>query len=129
MARNLRGYDYGMRGYREGPPPRFRSGPRIAGPGYDPATDERAGPRFENRVTTRYNLDYVYGARGSGYDNRNYNMYTGERPARMGDERMYRRPYTTISGTRTLRGSVDPTGYDRPDYGPDYGGRYRDELY
>ena len=55
-------------------------------------------------------------------------MYTGDRMDRMGDERYYRRPYLTIGGTRTLRGSSFPTGYDYPVYGPDYGGRYPDEL-
>ena len=46
----------------------------------------------------------------------------------MGDERWYRRPYMTIGGSRTLRGVLLPTGYDYPDYGPNYGGRYPDEL-
>ena len=127
MARYDRGYDYGLRGYREGPPPRFRSGPR-APVRYDPMTDERSAPRGQNRVTARYNLDYVYGARGPRYD-RNFRMYTGDRDDRMGDPRLYRRPYTTIGGTHTLRGSSSPTGYDAPDYGPDYGGRYPGELY
>lgn len=129
MAMNYRGYDYGMRGFRDGLPTRFRSGPRMGGPGYDPMSDERAAPRFENRVTRRYNLDYVYGARGARPAPRNPNMYTGDRPDRMGDDRMYRQPYSTISGTRTDRGASRRTGYDGPDYGPDYGGRYPDELY
>lgn len=128
MAHYDTGYDYGWRGFREGPPPRFRSSPRTAGAGYDPMSDERSAPRLQNRVTERYNLDYVYGARGPRYD-RNYRMYTGDRPDRMGDERLYRRPYNTISGTRTLRGSTEPTGYDGPDYGPDYGGRYPGEMW
>lgn len=124
-----RRYDYGMRGFRDAPPPRFRSGPRMGAAGYDPLADERAAPRFGNRVTRRYNLDYVYGARGARPAPRNYSMYTGDRPERMGDERMFRHPYSTISGTRTHRGANRPTGYDGPDYGPDYGGRYPDELY
>lgn len=96
--------------------------------GYDPRMDERAGQRLGNRVTARYNMDYVYGARGARHDHRNYRMYTGDRPDRMGDERLYRRPYMTIGGTRTQRGGGYPVGYDGPDYGPDYGGRYPDEL-
>ena len=126
MARYDRSYDYGLRGAREAAPRPFRGGPRPRGR-YDVMYDERSRPRT-NRVTARYNTDYVYGARGQRYD-RNFNMYTGDRMDRMGDERMYRRHYQTIGGTRTLRGSSSPTGYDYPDYGPSYGGRYPDELY
>lgn len=124
MPRPFRSYDYGLRGFRETAPQRMRGGyeTRGLGMGYD----ERSRPRT-NRVTARYNDDYVYGARGQRYD-RNYNMYTGDRMQRMGDERMYRHPYLTIGGTRTQRGSSFPTGYDYPDYGPNYGGRYPDEL-
>lgn len=128
MERHDRSYDYGLRGFAETAGPHGRVGPRFRRGGYDRAYDERGQPRVGNRVTARYNLDYVYGARGPRYD-RNFAMYTGDVPERMGDPRMYRRPYTTHAGTRTLRGSNFPTGYDRPDYGPDYGGRYPDELY
>lgn len=138
MSRYDRHYDYGLRGARQTGGPRYGAayegryggayrgeGPRMSNP-----YDERGIPRVGNRVTARYNADYVYGARGlSGYDHRNYMMYTGDRPDRMGDERYYRRPYMTRAGTRTLRGSSFPTGYDAPDYGPNYGGRYPDELY
>jgi len=123
MAR-YRNYDYGLRGARDTMPGRFGGAPRRWA--YDQGYEERRSPR-PGRVTARYNLDYVYGAQGDRYP-RNYNFYTGDRMDRMGDERWYRRPYITVAGTRTLRGSAYPTGYDYPDYGPNYGGRYPDEL-
>lgn len=80
-----------------------------------PTYDERSDPagRLRNRVTQRYNRDYVVGYREDPRS-RNFNMYTGDRPQRMGDPRYYRRPYMTVGGTRTYRGSSIPTGYDRP---------------
>lgn len=124
MSRYDRAYDYGLRGRPPVPRPAFRA---RRGPGDEPPHDRRIAYRNQSRVTQPYNIDYVYGARGERYD-RNYNMYTGDRPDRMGDARMYRQPYMTTGGTRTFRGADLPTGYDRPDYGPTYGGRYPDEL-
>lgn len=134
MARYDRSYDYGLRGFR-GPAPRisrgseFGAGRRPPPSGYDRrfGYDERNQARQGTRVTAPYNADYVTGARGRPYD-RNYTMYTGDRLDRMGDGRMYRQPYNTIGGTRTMRGATFATGYDYPEYGPDYGGRYPDEL-
>lgn len=126
MPNDRRRYDYGLRGVPAAAPPYYRSGPGGP-PAYDYDMDRRLAPRT-NRISAPYNIDYVYGARGGRYD-RNYSMYTGDRPDRMGDERMYRSPYTTTGGTWTYRGSSGPTGYDAPDYGPSYGGRYPDELY
>ena len=129
MPRYDRHYDYGLRGARETGGPRYGADYGGPPPSRFPRYDERGIPRT-NRVTARYNADYVYGARGRpGYDHRNYMMYTGDRPDRMGDERYYRQPYMTRAGTRTLRGSSFPTGYDYPDYGPNYGGRYPGEMY
>lgn len=131
MPRYDRSYDYGLRGMRE--TARGRAPRVVYGSDYRGVYDERAAPRYGNRVTARYNMDYVYGARGDrsaadyGYP-RNFHMYTGDRMDRMGDERYYRQPYMTTGGTRTLRGSNFPTGYDYPDYGPDYGGRFRNEV-
>lgn len=132
MGRYDRQYDFGLRGYRDTTRPMMDDRYRGARPGYGGYGrdfDERAAPemRRANRVTARYNMDYVTGHTGSPYD-RNYRMYTGDRPGRMGDDRMMRRPYWTTGGSRTLRGSSYPTGYDFPDYGPSYGGRYPDEL-
>ncbi len=112
-----RHYDYGMRGYRE----TMRAfGPRAFGhPRYD--------GDMPRHVTARYNLDYVVGTRGDRYP-RNFNMYGGDRMQRNGDMRYYRQPYMTRGGSYTLRGSNFPTGYDYPDYGPNYGGRYPDEF-
>jgi hypothetical protein len=134
-----RHYDYGMRGYRQTTRP---FSPYVSGPsGYDrpylPRYDagysrgwNRWGarpPEMPRHVTARYNLDYVIGDRGDHYP-LSYNMYGGDRVQRNGDSRYYRQPYMTNGGSRTLRGSNFPTGYDYPDYGPEYGGRYSDEF-
>lgn len=130
MSRYDRSYDYGLRGYRQTTRPMMRG---YRTPSYDLAYDlsydERVNPGSRpNRVTARYNMDYVVGYRSDPRNRRNYSMYTGDRMDRMGDERYYRQPYMTIGGTRTLRGSSFPIGYDYPVYGPNYGGRYPDEL-
>ena len=117
-----RNYDYGLRGDREAMRGRYGGDFQRRSLGYD----ERFRPRT-NRVTARYNLDYVYGNQGDRYP-RNDNFGTGDRMDRIGDPRWYRRPYMTTGGTWTMRGSVDPIGYDFPTYGPNYGGRYPDEL-
>ncbi|HET8654276.1 MAG TPA: hypothetical protein VFL93_01995, partial [Longimicrobiaceae bacterium] len=123
MARYDRRYDYGMRGFPQTMRPRMR--PRT--PSYDLAYDLSRPPLFPvngrpDRVVAPYNLDYVVGNMGPRYP-RDYNMYTGDRMDRMGDDRYMRRPYLTIGGTWTNRGSANPVGYDYPVYGPDYGGR------
>jgi hypothetical protein len=74
--------------------------------------DRRGEPRTP-RVTARYNREYVYGGRGEENYPRNYNPYAGDRPDHIGDAQSYRRPYTTISGTRTFRGSPEPPRYDQ----------------
>ena len=102
-----RSYDHGLRGYRETPPP------RRTFPGYDrdfDRSERRVGQR-SNRVTARYNPDYVVGERGPEYP-RNFHPYGGDREIPIGDVNMYGRPYTTVGGTRTYRGSVRPLGYD-----------------
>jgi hypothetical protein len=138
MSAYDRQYDYGMRGFRQTTRPMRSFSDRT---GYDRAFGRRydagyargidswsaRGPEMPRHVTARYNLDYVVGNRGDPYP-RNYNMYAGDRMQRNGDSRYYREPYITNSGTRTFRGSSFPTGYDYPDYGPNYGGRYPDEL-
>lgn len=130
MDRYGRNYDYGMRGYRQTAGALWRGRPPRDGydASYPRLGDERGFGRNDrpNRVTARYNLDYVTGE--PRRLERNYYMYTGDRMDRMGDERYYRRPYLTIGGTRTMRGASPPIGYDYPYYGPSYGGRYPDEL-
>jgi hypothetical protein len=147
MFRYDRSYDYGLRGAPrqarssapDGRPRRPNAGfegPRQGGyeghyrgtPG-DDRYERRADPRARagNRVTAPYTYDYVYGGRGARRP-RNFNAYTGDRPDRIRDGDAYRRPYSTEGGTHTGRGSIRPYGYDVPDFGPDFGGRYPDEL-
>jgi hypothetical protein len=122
MARYDRNYDYGLRGYNQTSPERLREA--FRGRRYDQneffigAQNRRQEPR-SNRVTARYNRDYVDHAydgdvkpRQYGYP-RNFNMFTGDRPDRVGDNRYYRQPYNTIGGTSTSRGASTPFGYDR----------------
>lgn len=109
MARYDRSYDFGLRGARE--TNRFRRSGAYRARGYDAAYESRSAPR-PNRVTARYNLDYVVGNRGKQYP-RNFNTYMGDREDRIDDLRYFRAPYTTIGGTRTFRGASQPFGYDR----------------
>jgi len=132
-----RGYDYGLRGYRQTArrePVRTRE---VGGPaGYDRSMSFRvAGPpsRFPNRVTARYNMDYVREQHPNEYPI-NYVSYGGDREGRIGDMREYQAPYGTIGGTSTYRGARQVGwenearydreyrghrggGYDRGDYG------------
>lgn len=128
MSRYDRQYDFGLRGYPQTTRPmidrRHARYDRLFGSRYDER--DFARPRFNQRVTARYNMDYI-----RGYSDARpveYNMYSGDHPARTGDHRYMSRPYLTQGGTRTMRGASFPTGYDFPDYGPSYGGRYPDEL-
>jgi hypothetical protein len=128
MPRYDRQYDYGLRGYQETARPRLRRPPfRLSGYGGGlSGWGGRASP-LPNRVTAPYNMDYIRGGSGEARPH-NYSMYTGDRPERMGDERLYRQPYITRGGTWTSRGATYSLGYDYPTYGPNYGGRYPDEL-
>ncbi len=120
MARYDRQYDFGLRGYRQTTRPmmdhRYRPHPYDSG--YRASFDERAYPeeRLANRVTARYNRDYVTGYPPEERYDRNYTMYGADHPDRMGDSRMMRRPYFTHAGTRTMRGGSIPMEYDYPDY-------------
>jgi len=141
-----RGYDYGLRGWPQarrmqapvrtrfvgggggygadyGPRGPFRAEERsdIAyGSDYDAMRRERErghqGPP-PNRVTARYNLDYVR-EQHPGERPVNYAPYGGDRIGRVGDMREYHAPYQTIGGTRTMRGEW-PVGWERG-YGYDY---------
>ena len=131
MSRYDRQYDFGLRGYRQTTHPMMDH--RYRGRPYDygyrgGAFEERAQPeeRLSHRVTARYNMDYVTGY-PSRYDRNEY-RYGGDHPDRIGDGTYMRRPYLTQGGTRTMRGSSIPVSYDYVDYGPNYGGRYPDEL-
>jgi hypothetical protein len=121
MARYDRGYDYGLRGWRETAPPRGPVRTRWVGRG---GYDRGYGPGpLPNRVTARYNLDYVR-EQHPGEHPVNYTPYGGDRVGRIGDMREYAAPYFTLGGTRTWRGGgypIDwargPRRYDR-DYPP-----------
>jgi hypothetical protein len=116
-------YDYGLRGPWDRIP---RRGNAWDGPPDYEADSAPRRPR-PNRVTARYNLDYVRPTEEERYA-RNPNPYAGDWYGRVGDQHAYRRPYITRGGTWTMRGASPDTRYDRPDYGPDFGGRYPDEL-
>lgn len=123
MPRYDRHYDYGLRGYREATAPRNRGTFRST------AYDRPTGAAYDrpygltNRVTARYNAEYVFGDRGDRYP-RNYTPFGGDREQRIGDLRYYRQPYTTIGGTHTFRGAPMPMGYgddyDYADYDRDF---------
>jgi hypothetical protein len=134
-------YDYGLRGYREtaprrgGSPWHLHGGPEDPrdGRGYRPGEPRWREPAYEpigNRVTARYNRDYV-----DGYRDRypvNYNPYGGDSRWRMGDYREFERPYMTKGGSYTYRGGrsvgwerrEEPGAYRRVpryrDYGPEW---------
>jgi hypothetical protein len=109
MARYVRGYEHGLRGYDQ--PNRPYRARRARADRWGAGEERRSGGFRTPRVTQRYNLDYVLGARGADDYPRNYNPYTGDRPGDIGDPGFYRRPYTTIGGTRTSRGMPPPPGY------------------
>lgn len=127
MSRYDRHYDFGMRGYSQTTRPlgrrpmrrprydRFFDMPYSAGDGEIP---------LPNRVTQRYNREYV----DDRYDQRFAYGFGGDRFDRTGDDGMYRRPYSTIGGTRTLRGARSPQRFSPGRFGPSYGGRFPDEL-
>ena len=121
MARYDRQYDFGLRGYRQTTRPMMdhRFHPHRYDAGFRGGFDERAYPdqRLANRVTARYNRDYVTGPSPEQRYDRNYTLYGADHPDRMGDARFMRRPYFTQGGTRTMRGGSIPMEHDYPDYG------------
>jgi hypothetical protein len=116
-------YDYGLRGPRDTMDPR---GSWWGALSYDSDFGPRPRGPMPNRVTARYNMDYVRD-RGPVYP-RNPNAYGGEWEGQVGGEQAYHSPYQTRGGTRTHRGVPRPLRYDYRDFGPDYGGRYPDEI-
>ena len=127
MGRYDRSYDFGMRGYPQTTRPLVRR--RMRRPAYDRYFDYSysamdAEVPLPNRVTRRYNEEYLDDRRNR---QRAYG-FGGDRMDRMVDEGYYRRPYSTIGGTRTLRGTRSPERFDPGRFGPSYGGRFPDEL-
>lgn len=132
-----RGYDYGLRGFRQTAEWRDPVRTRFVGGGY--GVDFRGaregygrdyggrggygadyGGRggygadyggYPNRVTASYNLDYVR-EQHPGERPVNYAPYGGDRIGRVGDMREYHAPYQTTGGTRTWRGGW-PMGWER----------------
>ena len=108
-----RGYDYGLRGFRdtaqERPPVRVRHiGPQLGG-GYDRGYQGR--PPMPNRVTQRYNREYV-----RPEPNRletNYAPFGGDYPERIVDSTGYWNAYSTQGGSHTMRGGGLPMGWER----------------
>ncbi len=137
MARYDRGYDYGLRGFDDTAPRRRRvtahfvdhmrgSGedPRdlrpqqdlrqgVRGYGSDYDRPFRAGWQPQvNRVTARYNMDYVREQHPGEYPV-NPHPYGGDLEWRVGDFTQYQRPYQTMAGSRTYRGGGRPVGWER----------------
>lgn len=113
----MRGYDYGLRGFYETAPRRPAVRTRVydegyrggGGGGYDRGYYGR--PAFSNRVTQRYNRDYVHP--GPQRYAENYVSFGGDREDRIVDATGYWRPYATIGGSRTMRGGGMPMGWER----------------
>ena len=105
-----RGYDYGLRGYRETAPMRQPVPLRTYGRGgYDRGYFGSAP--LPNRVTQRYNREYVHPE-----PNRletNYAPFGGDYPERIVDSTGYWRPYATQGGSHTMRGGGLPVGWER----------------
>jgi hypothetical protein len=139
-------YDYGWRGYRETAARRPGRAWHLHAGAEDPRDEVRGygpgGPRspeayysrdyrpIGNRVTARYNRDYVY-PDPDRYEV-NHHPYGGDNPWRMGDYTRFERPYMTKGGSYTYRGGRS-MGWEReaelemgPYRGrPRYGGDYR----
>jgi hypothetical protein len=115
-------YDYGLRGYRETAPARRQIPLRTYGRGgYDRGWSGHAG--LPNRVTQRYNMEYVH-----PQPNRletNYSPFGGDVEGRIVDPTGYWGAYNTTGGSRTWRGGGLPVGWER---GPGYGDRYDREF-
>ena len=107
-----RGYDYGLRGFQETAPERgpvrLRHVSRQGG-GYDQGYYGR--PQLPNRVTQRYNMEYV--RPGPNRLETNYMPFGGDFEQRVVDSTGYWRPYSTQGGSRTMRGGGLPMGWER----------------
>ncbi|HEX2077807.1 MAG TPA: hypothetical protein VHG08_08865 [Longimicrobium sp.] len=110
-------YDYGLRGYRQTAPERRPVGMRTYryGGSYDRGLFGQGG--LPNRVTQRYNREYVYPE--PDRLEVNYAPFGGDVEGRVVDSTEYWRPYATLGGSRTWRGGGLPMGWER---GPGYGG-------
>lgn len=111
-ARGPMRYDFGMRGYRdtapERPPVRMRY-TGAAGRGYD--RGYYGQPALPNRVTQRYNREYVYPE--PNQLRTNDVPFGGDFDQRIVDGTGYWRQYATQGGSRTMRGGGLPMGWER----------------
>lgn len=96
-------YDFGLRGPRDTTDPRFHD---WSGEAYFDGPPGRPRRPPSNRVTARYNVDYVRPT-GDRYP-RNPNRYAGDRFDRVSEGSEYQRPYITRGGTWTSRGMPRP---------------------
>ena len=108
---SMGGYDFGLRGYRQTAPGRAPVRVRHPGEGggYDRGYYGR--PPFPNRVTQRYNREYVH-----PQPNRletNHAPFGGDFDQRIVDATGDWRPYVTQGGSRTWRGGGLPMGWER----------------
>lgn len=132
----MRGYDFGLRGFRDTAPERTPVRMRyVGGPGgggYDRGYHGR--PAYPNHVTQRYNREYVHPE--PNQLRTNYTPFGGDFEDRIVDSTGYWRPYVTRGGSHTMRGGGLPVGwereadyarYDRPyrGYGGDFYGPMR----
>jgi len=109
----MRGYDFGLRGYRDTVPDRpavrMRYTGGQGGGGYD--RGYHGQPAYPNRVTQRYNRDYVHPQ--PNQLRTNYTPFGGDFDERIVDSTGYWRPYATQGGSRTMRGGGLPVGWER----------------
>jgi hypothetical protein len=125
-----RGYDYGLRGFRETAPERPAVRMRYVGGGAGGYDRGYQGRPFSNRVTQRYNVEYV---RPEPNQLRtNYMPFGGDSEDRIVDSTGYWRPYATQGGSRTWRGGGMPMGWEheahRSRYDTGFRGYGRDFL-
>ena len=119
-------YDYGLRGPRETMSYDWQYGRRSPRYDQDFERSNMSGYPGSPRVTARYNAHYIR-QRGPAYPINPF-PYGGDNAGRVMGPDGYFSPYMTRAGTWTTRGTQHPGPYDRIDYGPNYRGRYTDEL-
>lgn len=122
-----RGYDFGLRGYSQTAPSRRPVHMRVydrdfggrggtGGAGMSGAAGSydapyRGHPTYNNRVTQRYNREYVRPEPNQYREN--YNAFGGDFDQRIVDSTGYWRPYNTTGGSSTMRGGGLPMGWER----------------
>ena len=106
------GYDFGLRGYRDTAPERTPVRMHYTGhggDGYDRGYHGR--PALSNRVTQRYNQEYMHPR--PNQLRTNYTPFGGDVEGRIVDSTGYWQPYATQGGSHTWRGGGMPMGWER----------------